>query len=289
MNNKKLRYALALVMICLIPNVFADTTLLDEQTTGGAPAWLYKTYHWASGFNITQDISPTDTVIIQLWNGTYTGAGQDDHLHVEIMTDNGGEPGTGLALNNSLTLETMSAPQNFSFTGFSTTAGMHWIAYTNPDQGPVDTFQMLYYNAAAKYGATTYRMAYNTSGSWVDHGTSEFRFRAWVIEGPAGSANETEGRTAIQDAIDASAASGATVYTDYTLTERDDSNNQDTGTFDKYVISGNQRWAFNYKTSGESYTGMFNLTPTLYVMGFEDMTASAIKSLVETTINNTKT
>lgn len=103
------------------------------------------------------------------------------------------------------------------------------------------------------------------------------------------SVNETLGRAAIQDGIDASAISGATVYTDYQVYERDIDNTQGKGTFDKFAVYGDQRWAFNYRTGSEAFTGMFNLTPVLYITEFESMTYSKIKNLTETTINNTVT
>jgi len=100
---------------------------------------------------------------------------------------------------------------------------------------------------------------------------------------------EEQGELAIQAGIDTSVISGAVVYTGQKVYLRDINNNQISATFDKFVISGDQRWAFNYITSGESpTTGLFNLTPSFYAAEYQDMSFQEINNSVRTLIDNTK-
>jgi len=64
--------------------------------------------------------------------------------------------------------------------------------------------------------------------------------------------------------------------------------NQTTGKFDKVTSSGNQRWAFNYVTIGESSTNMRNLTPSLYILEMQNLSSSEITEKVEVFIDGTK-
>ena len=64
-------------------------------------------------------------------------------------------------------------------------------------------------------------------------------------------------------------------------------NSQDLGTFDKFASYNSQRWAFNYITTGESYTSMINITPAFYVLEIEYMTIDDISVAVQGLINNT--
>lgn len=80
-----------------------------------------------------------------------------------------------------------------------------------------------------------------------------------------------------------------TIYNDQLVYVTDDTNTlQDFGTFDRFVKKGNKAWAFNYITKGEEHTGLFNLSPVLYILEMANNTNSTIINLVETMINETK-
>ena len=62
---------------------------------------------------------------------------------------------------------------------------------------------------------------------------------------------------------------------------------QKLGSFDKVASYGDQRWAFNYVTTGESYVNMVNMTPTLYVLEMQDKSIDDITTEVQAFINDT--
>ncbi|MFH1840080.1 MAG: LamG domain-containing protein [Nanoarchaeota archaeon] len=99
--------------------------------------------------------------------------------------------------------------------------------------------------------------------------------------------NETEARQAILEGINNSIPT-ATIYIDqqiYTVTL---SNQQTMGSFDKVAILGNQTWAFNYLTSGESYTNVNGLGTTVNIWENETLSYSQIVTQVESLIDGTK-
>jgi|SRR3989344_8815416 len=108
-----------------------------------------------------------------------------------------------------------------------------------------------------------------------------------VVEGGESYANEDTARAAIESGINGALSSPA-IYTDQQMYLRNSSNSQDLGSFDKVASKGSQRWAFNYITAGESYTNMFNLTPSVYVLEIEDLTGAEITKAVGDIINATK-
>lgn len=93
---------------------------------------------------------------------------------------------------------------------------------------------------------------------------------------------------AIQAGIDASGISNATVYTNQKVIVRDLDNNQVMMTFDKFVVKGNQRWAFRYKTAiGAFISELFNIPKVLYAVEYNDMTFQEVKDSVRRLINET--
>lgn len=80
----------------------------------------------------------------------------------------------------------------------------------------------------------------------------------------------------------------ATIYSSQRVSARNLATNQFTGIFDKVAVNGNKRWAFNYVSSGESsITGLFNLTPVLYVLQLQNETNTTITNDVGKLINST--
>ncbi len=77
-------------------------------------------------------------------------------------------------------------------------------------------------------------------------------------------------------------------YTDQKLYARNLSDAQVIGRFDKVAASGNQRWAFNYITGSDTNINMFNITPVLYTVEMNDLTAEQITDTVGKLINSTK-
>ena len=66
------------------------------------------------------------------------------------------------------------------------------------------------------------------------------------------------------------------------------SNAQFTGAFDRVAVLGTKRWALNYVSEGESViTGLFNLTPALYVLQLQNQTNETIINEVSAFINGT--
>jgi parallel beta-helix repeat protein len=100
-------------------------------------------------------------------------------------------------------------------------------------------------------------------------------------------ANESSGRNAIEEGIN-NIIPGSTVYTDLKIDIRYFNGTQTTGTFDKVAFYNNQRWAFNYVTSGESYTNMFNSSyKVLNVWENSNMSYNSIVNSVQNYINGT--
>lgn len=101
------------------------------------------------------------------------------------------------------------------------------------------------------------------------------------------TATESEGRTAIESGISASTASSGTLYTGQQVYIRYLNGTQKLGTFDKVLVEGSQRWLFNYKTTGESYTNMNNIAPVIYVWENASLTNAQITAQVSAFINST--
>jgi hypothetical protein len=105
-------------------------------------------------------------------------------------------------------------------------------------------------------------------------------------------ATESQGDSAIQQGIANSIInSSSTNYTSQQIYIRNVTGQQQLGRFDVVASSGNQRWAFNYVTSGDStssFTYMVNITPALYVWEAGNKTAAQITSEVQAFIDATK-
>lgn len=119
----------------------------------------------------------------------------------------------------------------------------------------------------------------------------------WSYLGPeqsqtSGNANELAGDSAILQGIALSAINSS--YTNYSSQQiymRNITGQQKLGRFDVVASSENQRWVFNYVTSGDptsNFTYMVNMTPVLYVWEAGNLTTSQISSQVKTLIDSTK-
>lgn len=86
-----------------------------------------------------------------------------------------------------------------------------------------------------------------------------------------------------------STASSGTTYTDKQMYIYYLNGTQKLGTFDKVQSEGNQRWLFNYNTTGENYTGMESILPAIYVWENTSLTAAQITAQVSAFINDTNT
>ena len=103
-----------------------------------------------------------------------------------------------------------------------------------------------------------------------------------------GLSNFVIAEDAIQAGIDASGISNATVYNNQKVVVRDLDNNQVIMTFDKFVVKGNQRWAFRYKTAIDSFISeLFNIPGVLYAIEYTDMAFQEVKDSVRALINET--
>lgn len=99
---------------------------------------------------------------------------------------------------------------------------------------------------------------------------------------------EDTARNSIELAIRNSLLSGYSIYTDQKIYARNSANSQAVGTFDKAVKKLNKIWAFNRIGISDSFVNMFNITPILYTLEFENTTSARITNLTELMINATK-
>lgn len=102
-------------------------------------------------------------------------------------------------------------------------------------------------------------------------------------------ANETEGDNAIQQGI-LNILPNAIIYNDQQINTRDWNNVRQSGRFDKFAFNStlNKRWAFNYITSGESFTNMANLSKSVFILELTNLDSAQITSRVEQFILGTK-
>ncbi|MBI2672820.1 hypothetical protein HYX19_01030, partial [Candidatus Woesearchaeota archaeon] len=89
--------------------------------------------------------------------------------------------------------------------------------------------------------------------------------------------------TGIQNVIPA-----ATIYANQQVYIVNSSGSQVLGRFDRVAAFGNQRWAFNYINTGESYTNMEGLGNTLYIWENSSLMEAQITQQVQELINKTK-
>lgn len=101
--------------------------------------------------------------------------------------------------------------------------------------------------------------------------------------------SESGGDTAIKAGIQ-NALQDAPIFDDQHIYLRRANSDQENGTFDWVTIHGNQTWAFNYVTSGDSNpkTNMKNLTTIVYVWEGENLPCYNITTEVEGLIDSTK-
>ena len=100
------------------------------------------------------------------------------------------------------------------------------------------------------------------------------------------AANETEGDDAIVTGT-LNKLPNSIIHDTQQVYIRLSNGTQQLGTFDKFVINNSQRWAFNYITTGESYTSMNNITPSFYVLEMIDLNTANIIQVVEDFIDET--
>lgn len=106
----------------------------------------------------------------------------------------------------------------------------------------------------------------------------------------ATAANESQGDNAIVEGIQNALGTDAPIYSDQQICIRYLNGSQLPGQFDEVVISGNQTWAFNYVTAGETPTTMnnLNLSTTVYIWEKDNLPATNITNQVESLIDATK-
>jgi len=107
-------------------------------------------------------------------------------------------------------------------------------------------------------------------------------------QNPIPFATESEARVSIGEGTQNALLSGYTNYTDQLIYGRSLTNLQAFGSFDMVAEKGNKTWAFNYVTLGEINVGLFNVTPSLYVLEMANKTAPEIRLTTETFINLTR-
>jgi len=103
----------------------------------------------------------------------------------------------------------------------------------------------------------------------------------------AGSSIESLARTTIETAAN-NVLVNPGIYTNQQVYLRRVNGTQQLATFDKVVVYGTQRWAINYLTGSDTYTGIKNLTPVLYVYESTNMTMSQLQTDIETLFTSTK-
>ncbi len=101
-------------------------------------------------------------------------------------------------------------------------------------------------------------------------------------------ANEAQGDQAIVNGINGSLGVSATVLTNQQIYIVNSAGGHNSGSFDKVATSGNQTWAFNYVTAGESFTNIGSLLQTVNIWENQTLTSADVESRVGTFINDTK-
>lgn len=93
----------------------------------------------------------------------------------------------------------------------------------------------------------------------------------------------------VEAGIEASSLENATVYSNQKVIIRDIDNNQMMVTFDKFVVSGNQRWGFNYKEAAKSFMNkLFSLANVFFAADYENMPSEQVSEDVKNLIDSTK-
>ncbi len=128
-------------------------------------------------------------------------------------------------------------------------------------------------------------MSYITGNISHGHG-GPFGFIA-ASDDPPPSANESEGKSAIEAGITASAAANGTTYTDQRVYARYPDASQELESWDKVLEYDDQYWIFNYITDGESTPGWDDYTNAVIIWENSSLEASEITSQVSALINNT--
>lgn len=91
------------------------------------------------------------------------------------------------------------------------------------------------------------------------------------------AADETQGRTAIEEGVVSSSLSSYEIATDRKVQIRLLNGSQYSGTFDKLVSSGSKRFALNYdQNSTTGFPLFYSILPVFYVWQYADMTPSEI-------------
>lgn len=183
-----------IIVLCLVSFVSATSTLLDEYqgantieqmvippVGSGVPAMA---------INITQDISTTDILRIQL-NFTKNNNPSAHIINFTIWNDSSGAPtGKGILTNGVLCtnlslgadLPTSGLPKNISFTGCNLPIGRYHIVMVNPYDDGSNRVRTARDNAGT-YGGTAYGYTYTVN--WNTWDTSnrgrDVLFRAFKI------------------------------------------------------------------------------------------------------------
>ncbi|MBR9699825.1 hypothetical protein GOV09_05185 [Candidatus Woesearchaeota archaeon] len=104
-----------------------------------------------------------------------------------------------------------------------------------------------------------------------------------------GGASESDGDYSIELGIIRSEIGGsATIYDSQKVSAKNLNGDEFSGVFDKFAVYNNKRWAFNYVSAGEStLSGLFNISPALYVLQLQNATNATIVDQVGKLINST--
>ncbi len=158
-------------------------------------------------------------------------------------------------------------------------------------------------NDSLIYGTNATFGTFNTATgvfTWLPNRTGFFKVRFNATDGDDTDnlsivitvvkiADELEGREAMENATNLTiSSSNRTIFTDQQVYIRYENNTQMLGRFDKFVNSTSQRWLFNYNTTGENFTMMVNLTPSVFVWEQQNLTPENITRQTSLFINQTK-
>lgn len=100
-------------------------------------------------------------------------------------------------------------------------------------------------------------------------------------------ANESDGRNSIELGINDTIPTSSR-YPDQWIYIINSSGHQSFGKFDRVAVLGNQTWAFNYVTTGETATNMTNVSRTANIWESSGQSSSVIRTQVSNFITNTK-
>jgi hypothetical protein len=251
-------------------------------------------YSLATSVEQEDVVTPT---LSSLLSGASSVSGCENPFNITLRVTNDGDVtahsvSADLQLPSGVTLITGSDPYSYGTIAASSYEDYTWTVKATTsgsktfDAPVTSTSYDEAFNSDPSDKIVTINTATENCGNGIDDDCDGF------IDGADGdcgaTASESAGRTAIEQGI-ANALTGVTILTDQQIYIRYANTTQRLGTFDKFAISGGQRWAFNYVTGADTFTNMAStFNNTVNILEIANTTTTNITSQVESFIDSTK-